>query len=93
MYRLAVLALDRNIPLYDTRPRRYGLICKNRVCDKNGVFRVLVDGFEVTHKLRTPKTDEAVKHVSMAESVRRVLVDHQRAIARKGVWSLKEGYY
>lgn len=86
MYRaLAVLALDRNMPLDD--PQTLGEMASSvhiDVCEDNGLFRVWVDGQEVTHRLRTLETDRAVKLISMARPVRRVLVDIQREIANRG---------
>ncbi|MFA6654680.1 MAG: (d)CMP kinase [Bacillota bacterium] len=86
MYRaLAVLAIDRGIPLDDftslgelaSEVEIYGF-------DDDGVFRVWIDGEEITHRLREPETDRAVGILSMATPVRKVLVSLQRQIAERG---------
>ncbi|HHT84149.1 MAG: (d)CMP kinase [Bacillota bacterium] len=86
MYRaLAVLALDRNISFDD--PQALGEMASSvriDVSEDDGVFRVWIDGEEFTHRLRTPETDRAVKLISMAQPVRRVLVEIQRELARRG---------
>jgi cytidylate kinase len=47
-------------------------------------FRVLVDGMDVTTKLRTPTMDEASSLVSACPEVRERLVALQRAMAKEG---------
>lgn len=62
MYRaLAVLALDRKIPLDDFQA--LGDMASSvqiDACEDNGVFRVWIDGEEVTGRLRNPETDQSV---------------------------------
>ena len=86
MYRaLAVLALDRNISFDD--PEALGELASSvrlDACEDNGVFRVWLDGEEFTHLIRTPEADRAVKLISMAQPVRRVLVEIQRELAGRG---------
>jgi cytidylate kinase len=46
--------------------------------------RVIVDGIDVTHAIRTPDIDSAASRVARLEGVRRVLVDRQREIGAGG---------
>jgi len=86
MYRaLAVLATEKGIPL--DNPRALGEMASSAkldVSEDNGVFRVWINGREVTEKLRAPETDRAVKFLAMARPVREVLVSIQRELAKKG---------
>lgn len=86
MYRaLAVLALDRRISFDDHEALGEMAASVNMDArEDDGVFRVWIDGQEFTHRLRTPETDRAVKLISMAQPVRRVLVEIQRELARRG---------
>ena len=52
--------------------------------EENGVFRVWVDGEELTDRLRDPGTDKAVKILAMHRPVREVLVRIQRELAKDG---------
>ena len=47
----------------------------------DGVFRLWVDGEDVTDELRTPEIDRNVSAVSKVPAVRRTMVEQQRAIA------------
>lgn len=86
MYRaLAVTAVDKGIDLND--PVKLGEMARQvdmRVREDNGVFRVWVDGVELTDRLRGPETDRAVKLLAMARPVREVLVAIQRKLAEAG---------
>jgi len=86
MYRaLAVSALKRNVPLNDGEAlgkMACGIVLDVR--DDGRVFRVFVDGEEVTGLLRSPETERAVKVLAMAKPVREVLVKMQREFARRG---------
>ncbi len=86
MYRaLAVLASDRKIPLDDFQA--LGDMASSvqiDACEDDGVFRVWIDGEEVTSRLRNPETDQSVKLLAMAKPVRQVLVSVQRELARRG---------
>lgn len=86
MYRaLAVLARERNISLDDHETLgAMASSVKMDVREDNGVFRVFLDGREVTDKLRTPETDRAVKLLAMSRPVREVLVSLQRKFAEGG---------
>lgn len=86
MYRaLALTAVTRGIPLDDSR--LLGDLARSiqmTVREEKGLFRVWVDGQELTHHLRDPDTDKAVKLLAMHRSVREVLVEIQRSLAREG---------
>lgn len=86
MYRaLALTAVTRGIPLDDCR--LLGDLARSiqmTVREEKGLFRVWVDGQELTHHLRDPDTDKAVKLLAMHRSVREVLVEIQRSLAREG---------
>jgi cytidylate kinase len=55
-----------------------------RIVAGGSVSRVLVDGEDVTHALRTPAMDEASSVVSTCPAVRERMVALQRAMARAG---------
>ena len=86
MYRaLAVLAMERNVSLDDFES--LGALAsevKIEGREDNGVFRVWIDGKEITDKLREPETDRAVALLSKATPVRNVLVSMQQQIAKCG---------
>lgn len=86
MYRaLAVLAMERNVSLDDFES--LGALAsevKIEGREDNGVFRVWIDGKEITDKLREPETDRAVALLSKATPVRKVLVSMQQQIAKCG---------
>jgi cytidylate kinase len=86
MYRaLAVLAIERNVSLDDFES--LGILAsevKIEGREDNGVFRVWIDGKEITDKLREPETDRAVALLSKATPVRKVLVSMQQQIAKRG---------
>jgi cytidylate kinase len=52
--------------------------------DSDGEPRVLVDGKDVSHDLRSPEIDRSVSTVSAVPEVRRRMVDVQRDIAAAG---------
>lgn len=86
MYRaLAVVAKTRGVPLDDHEA--LGAMARSaavRVFDEDGVFRVWVDGEELTDRLREPETDDAVGLLSMALPLREALVSIQRQLAGSG---------
>ena len=86
MYRaLAVTAVERGVSLDDGEALgEMARSVKVRVAEDDGVFRVFVDGRELTDKLRDPDTDRAVKAVAMHRPVREVLVKMQRDLASQG---------
>ncbi len=86
MYRaLAVTAMERGISLdhHDALGEMSRLV-KIDVRDEDGLFRVWVDGKELTDKLRGSRTDQAVKVLAMVKPVREALVSLQRAMADSG---------
>ena len=50
---------------------------------EDGVYRLWVDGEDVTDELRTPEIDRNVSAVSKIPAVRRTMVEQQRAIAER----------
>ena len=50
---------------------------------EEGVYRLWVDGEDVTDELRTPQIDRNVSAVSKVPAVRRTMVEQQRAIAER----------
>lgn len=86
MYRaLAVTALDRGISLDDGDAlQSMARSVKLEVGEDKGVFRVWVDGCQVTDRLRELRTDEAVKMLAMVRPVRETLVNLQRDMANRG---------
>ena len=84
MYRaLALTAVTRGIPLDDSRLLGDRRSIQMTVREEKGLFRVWVDGQELTHHLRDPDTDKAVKLLAMHRSVREVLVEIQRSLAER----------
>ena len=82
MYRAVTwLALERNADLKDEE-------ALSRLAEEAGIAfdgdRVLVDGADVTDRLRSTEVGEAVSLVSRVPGVRRAMVAHQRALAREG---------
>lgn len=82
MYRAVTwLALERNTDLKDEE-------ALTRLAEGAGLTidgdRVLVDGADVTDRLRSTEVGEAVSLVSRVPGVRRAMVAHQRALAREG---------
>lgn len=86
MYRaLALTAVDGGIDLddfYALGEMARGASIQAR--EDNGVFRVWVDGAELTNRLREPGTDEIVKTLAMVRPVREVLVTKQREMSACG---------
>lgn len=86
MYRaLGWKALRLGVDLHDHRGLT-GLAAKTdvRIVAGGGGPRVLVDGEDVTHALRTPAMDEASSVVSTCPAVRARMVALQRGMARAG---------
>jgi len=52
--------------------------------DAGGRVRVFLDGEDVTDIIRTPEVNQFVSWVSRSPGVRKVLVEHQRRLARGG---------
>lgn len=88
MYRaVAVAADERGIPLEDSEElRSFVRGMKIDAREEGGVFRVSVDGEEMTDKIRGPRADNLAKTVSMIRPVREKLVEAQKMLAeRSGV--------
>lgn len=51
--------------------------------NKNGTYKILLDGEEVTDRIREPKVDRNVSLVSAYKKVRKILVEKQKQIGRK----------
>lgn len=86
MYRaLAVTALRKGIDLKDAVA--LGEMARHvsiEAFDDDGIFRVIVDGVDMTGDIRDSAVDKAVKDLAMAKPVREVLVGIQRAMGLKG---------
>lgn len=89
MYRAAALAVIKaGVSLEDRE--RVAAIAKHAKIELTGEpdsMRVLLDGEDVTAEIRTPEVATAASVVSTISDVRKVMVDHQRAIgenAEKG---------
>jgi len=52
--------------------------------NRDGVLHVLLDGEDVTDKIRTPEIDRAISYVSMVPAVRRRMVELQRQLGKQG---------
>jgi cytidylate kinase len=90
MYRaMAVAALDRNVDLEDEAAleklaRSVSIMLEPGPPDAPEASRVLVDGADVTDRLRTAEVGATVSLVSRVAAVREALVALQRELAREG---------
>lgn len=89
MYRsVAWLALQKGVPLDDEEALgELARSCEISFAHEEGEPApkgVFVDGNDVTEAIRTARIDKAVSPVSAAPSVRRAMVDLQRAVGRSG---------
>lgn len=96
MYRaVAVEALDRGIPLDDQRAltelAEQVTIAFEHEGSSPYPTRVVVDGRDVTRRIRTPEADTAVSPVSAVPGVREAMVEQQRRIADAGHDTVLEG--
>jgi cytidylate kinase len=83
MYRaVTVVALDRGIDLHDEAS--LAQLAANLSLTIEPPARVLVDGVDLTPKLRTAEVGEAVSLVSRVPGVREAMVKLQRQLARDG---------
>jgi cytidylate kinase len=83
MYRAAALgALDRGLPLEDETSLRTA-VRKMRIECLPGP-RLLLNGRDVTGRLRTPEAGQAASRLSAHPTVRKILVDRQKRLARGG---------
>lgn len=86
MYRsVGLAALDRGIDLKDEKEvgRIAGSIDINFLPD-NGDIKVILDGEDVSLRIREPRIDSASSLVSSYKTVREKMVELQRKIGRKG---------
>lgn len=86
MYRaLALKALETRVPFDDARAlaelARHSTIDLQPTADGN---RVLLDGRDVTDRVRTPDVTEAASHVSVHPPVREWMVNRQRELGAGG---------
>jgi cytidylate kinase len=85
MYRAVTLAaLDEGVPLEDDALVALARRCEVRPETRGGKDRIMLNGHDVTARLRGEKVDRSVSAVSAVAGVRKVLVDAQRRIARSG---------
>lgn len=87
MYRASALAVLRaGIPLEDRK--KVAEIAANAKIELTGEpdsMRVLLDGEDVSAEIRTPDVATAASVVSTISDVRKIMVDHQRAIGESAV--------
>ena len=88
MYRAVTLAaLERAVPLEDDAGlARLAEEVAIKVQKTDAGHRVLVDGADVTGRLRAPDVDRGASVVSQVQGVRQALVRKQRAMADMGRW-------
>lgn len=85
MYRAITLkALEKGVDVNDEK----GLVkiardSKISFKNKNGTYKIFLDGEDVTDRIREPKVDKNVSLVSVHKSVRKILVEKQKEIGRK----------
>ena len=90
MYRaITCLALDKGLDLHDEAAlAELGASAKMQVlpgpADEPDASRVLVNGTDVTSRLRSPEVGEAVSLVSRVPAVRQAMVTIQREVASDG---------
>ena len=86
MYRaLTLAALDRQVDLADEEAlTELATSVEMRLVDGQESDRLLIDGQDVTDKLREPEIDCAVSLVAQVSGVRSALVRQQRKIAGEG---------
>jgi cytidylate kinase len=85
MYRaITWLALERHMDLDDEAGLAALAESADLEIEYDDAVRVLVDGAEVTDRLRSPEVGEAVSHVSRVAGVRRAMVALQRQLAAAG---------
>jgi CMP/dCMP kinase len=84
MYRAVGLAVTRAGVAAES-PGEIAKIAENadiRLIGEADTMRVLLDGDDVTHEIRTPQAAGIASVVSGISEVRRIMVDHQRTIGR-----------
>ncbi|KPL05445.1 MAG: hypothetical protein AMJ73_00550 [candidate division Zixibacteria bacterium SM1_73] len=85
MYRAITLkALEESVDVNDEK--KLEKLVKDSVIsfkNENGIQKILLDGKDVSEKIRKPLVDYNVSLVSMHKKVRKVLVEKQKEIGRK----------
>lgn len=85
MYRaVTVAALDEGVPLEGDALVALARRCEVRPETRGGEDRIMLNGRDVTARLRDEGVDRSVSAVSAVPGVRQVLVAAQRRIARSG---------
>src|SRR5688572_22041253 len=82
MYRAVALAnVRKGVEFADTqRVAEIAETAEIELVGEPDSLRVLLDGVDVTSEIRTPAAAQAASVVSAIPEVRRIMVDHQRAI-------------
>ena len=90
MYRaVTIAALERSVPLEDGEAlTRLAEEIAIDVLETDAGHQVIVDGSDVTGRLRTPDVEHGASVVSQVPGVRKALVRKQRAMADSGRWVL-----
>ena len=88
MYRaVTIAALERTVPLEDGEAlTRLAEEIAIEVMETDAGHQVIVDGVDVTGRLRTPEVEYGASVVSQVPGVRKALVCKQRAMVRAGRW-------
>lgn len=85
MYRaIGLAAVRRNIDLHDEAALEQLAAGTSIGFEPGDPPRVLLEGEDVTHLIRTPEISMAASHVSAISGVRRVLVRLQQELGRRG---------
>ena len=84
MYRAVALAVTRaGIPFWDTdRIAQIAETAKVELVGEPDAMKVILDGDDVSVEIRTLDAAQAASQVSTISEVRRIMVDHQRAIGQ-----------
>lgn len=89
MYRAFTLAaIERGVPAADPAACTALAASLTISAEAAGTTRILVDGEDVTQRLREQAVEDAVSEYSAIPGVRAALVAHQRAVARGGAFIL-----
>lgn len=87
MYRaLTLKALENNVPINDEE-KVFQLACSAKMDLRNnadGSLTVLLDGRDVSLDIRKPKITQFVSDIAKIKEVRKVLVDIQRELGKRG---------
>lgn len=84
MYRaIGVAAVRRNVDLHDAAALEELAAHTHIAFEPGDPPRVLLEGEDITHLIRTPEISMAASHVSAVSAVRRVLVRLQQELGRR----------